>query len=53
MRDRLRNAGAPMELIDGIGGWSSVGGVGTKYGLGYDLDRKRDHLARVSIVVQG
>lgn len=49
MRDRLRNAGAPMELIDGIGGWSSVGGVGTKYGHGYDLERKRDFLGRVTV----
>jgi len=51
MRDRLRNAGAPMELIDSIGGWSSVGGVGTKYGLGYDLERKREYLARLKVTV--
>jgi len=51
MRDRLRNAGAPMELIDSIGGWSSVGGIGTKYGLGYDLERKREYLARLKVTV--
>lgn len=35
MRDRLREVEAPLELIDQIGGWSTVGGVGTSYGQGY------------------
>jgi hypothetical protein len=35
MRDRLRAVECPMDMIDQIGGWRSVGGVGVKYGEGY------------------
>ena len=38
MRDRLRATGCPLELIDQIGGWSSVGTVGSKYGQGYQVE---------------
>ncbi|MDP4071478.1 Tyrosine recombinase XerC [Rhodobacteraceae bacterium IMCC1909] len=34
-RDRLRAVECPMDMIDQIGGWKSVGGVGTNYGHGY------------------
>lgn len=37
MRDRLRAVECPMELIDQIGGWKTVGGVGTSYGRGYSV----------------
>lgn len=37
-RDRLRASGCPLEMIDQIGGWSSVGTVGSKYGQGYGLN---------------
>jgi len=37
-RDRLRASGCPLELIDQIGGWSSIGTIGSKYGQGYDLE---------------
>ena len=33
-RDRLRVTGCPLELIDQIGGWSSIGTIGSKYGQG-------------------
>jgi len=33
-RDRLRASGCPLELIDQIGGWSSIGTIGSKYGRG-------------------
>ena len=33
-RDRLRASGCPLELIDQIGGWSSIGTIGSKYGKG-------------------
>ena len=36
MRDRLRSAQCPTEVIDQIGGWSS-GSIGSKYGLGYPI----------------
>ena len=34
-RDRLRVTGCPLELIDQVGGWSSIGTIGSKYGQGY------------------
>ena len=36
-RDRLRASGCPLELIDQIGGWSSIGTIGSRYGQGYEL----------------
>ena len=35
--DRLRAVECPMDMIDQIGGWRSVGGVGARYGEGYGL----------------
>ena len=29
-----------MDMIDQIGGWRSVGGVGVSYGEGYSLEQK-------------
>jgi integrase len=49
MRDRLREVEAPLELIDQIGGWSTVGGVGSKYGQGYKIVKTRQWLVRVVI----
>ena len=43
-RDRLRASGCPLELIDQIGGWSSIGTIGSKYGQEYGLDAFRDQL---------
>ena len=43
-RDRLRASGCQLELIDQIGGWSSIGTIGSKYGQGYALDAVRDQL---------
>ena len=40
-RDRLRAIDCPMELIDQIGGWSSVQSIGSSYGKGYGLDKVR------------
>ena len=48
-RDRLRASGCPLELIDQVGGWSSIGTIGSKYGQGYDLDAVRDQLNIVKL----
>ena len=48
-RDRLRASRCPLELIDQIGGWSSIGTIGSKYGLGYGLDAVRDQLDAVKL----
>ncbi len=39
MRDRLRAVEAPLELIDQVGGWSSVNNIGSRYGQGYKIDQ--------------
>ena len=41
-RDRLRAVECPMDTIDQIGGWRSVGGVGASYRDGYGLDQVRE-----------
>jgi integrase len=48
-RDRLRASGCPLELIDQIGGWSSIGTIGSKYGQGYELDAVREQLIGICI----
>jgi integrase len=48
-RDRLRAVECPMDMIDQIGGWRSVDGLGTRYGEGYGLGQLRVWLARCSI----
>ena len=35
--------------IDQIGGWSSIGTIGSKYGQGYELDAVREQLDAVKI----
>ena len=48
-RDRLRAAEVPLEAIDQLGGWSSVGGVGTRYGQGYSVEHLRSYIKRLSL----
>ena len=48
-RDRLRASGCPLELIDQIGGWSSIGTIGSKYGQGYELGAMRQQLDAVKL----
>jgi len=48
-RDPLRAVGCPLELIDQIGGWSSVGAVGSKYGQGYNANSLFDQLCAIAI----
>jgi integrase len=48
-RDRLRASGCPLELIDQIGGGSSIGTIGSMYGQGYELDAVREQLNKVNL----
>ena len=48
-RDRLRASGCSLELVDQIGGWSSIGTIGSKYGQGYDLDAVKEQFDAVSL----
>ena len=36
-----------LELIDQIGGWSSIGAIRSKYGQGYDLDAVKEQFDAV------
>ena len=49
MRDRLRAVECPMDIIDQIGGWRSVGGVGVSYGEGYSTKQELKWMRSVSI----
>ena len=37
-RDRLRAVECPMDMVDQIGGWKSVGSIGNNYGQGYLME---------------
>ena len=43
MRDRLRAASCPSEMIDQIGGWSKRS-VGESYGEGFEVGQLHAHL---------
>ena len=49
MRDRLRSVECPLDMIDQIGGWKSVGGIGVGYGQGYSLVKLSEYLELIRI----
>jgi len=49
MRDRLRAVECPLDMIDQLCGWSSVGGIGVSYGRGYAVDQMRSWMEKVNI----
>ena len=49
MRDRLRNAGCPIEMIDQIGGWKAKT-VGQQYGAGYSLQSQSSWMLKTCLV---
>jgi integrase len=48
-RDRLRAVECPLEMIDALGGWSSIGTVGVRYGRGFDIEHKRKWLEKIAL----
>ena len=48
-RDRLRAAEVPLEIIDQLGGWSSVSSNGSKYGKGYFKEHIGQHMQKVAV----
>jgi len=48
-RDRLRALECPSDMIDQIGGWKSINGVGVGYGQGYDLGQLRAWLVEHAV----
>ena len=49
-RDRLRAAAVPLEAIDQIGGWKSIGGIGSGYGQGYSADHLKKYIERINLI---
>lgn len=49
MRDRLREVEAPLELIDQIGGWSTVNNIGSSYGQGYNINQLQHWVQKVAL----
>ena len=48
LRDRLRAAECPSDMIDQVGGWAH-GSVGKNYGTGYSLKKLQKYLNRIVI----
>lgn len=49
MRDRLRAVQCPSDMIDQIGGWTTVG-VGQNYGVGYDVSLMHEILLEITLI---
>jgi integrase len=52
-RDRLRAVECPRELIDQIGGWSTIQTIGSTYGKGYDIRSIRKYFLKISTLDNG
>jgi len=48
-RDRLRDVECPMDAIDQLGGWRTVGSVGNGYGHGYSVGKLRGWVNAIAI----
>jgi integrase len=49
-RDRLRAVECPLELIDQIGGWSTIQTIGSTYSKGYEIRSIREYILKLSIL---
>jgi integrase len=52
-RDRLRAVECPLELIDQIGGWSSLSSIGGSYGNGYNNGQCKNWLNCIKVLTCG
>ena len=50
-RDRLRATECPLDLLDQIGGWRSIGSVGSSYGTGYSIGLVKQWLTKITILL--
>ena len=50
-RDRLRATECPLDLLDQIGGWRSIGSVGSSYGTGYSIGLTKQWLTKITILL--
>ena len=48
-RDRLRAVECPMEIIDELGGWSTISTTGNRYGLGHKFETKLKWMKRIQL----
>ena len=48
-RDRLRAVECPMEIIDELGGWSTISTAGNRYGLGHKFETKLKWMKRIQL----
>ena len=49
-RDRLRSVECPADMIDQIGGWSSINSAGSSYGQGFNLEIVTKYVLRSCIL---
>ena len=49
LRDQLRAVNCPNEVSKAIGGWSEGNDVSSSYGLGYELEMKREWLTKAYV----
>ena len=52
LRDRLRLAECPSDIVDAIGGWTTSG-IGQKCGAGYDLNVKYKWMKKIEFYDSG
>ena len=50
LRDCLRAVECLSDMIDQIGGWKSIGGIGSGYGQGYSADHLKKYIERINLI---
>ena len=47
VRDAMRAANIPLDVVDAIGGWNTVRGPSTNYGKGHEVDHLHEVMRRI------